>query len=145
MKKFKKMKWLAWQGSVLVRIIRKYITNSLDLPLQEIRFIYQYLHILGWTNKTCRGGDNIFKNNETHLISLLGDTQENCKALCDALSECNLVEFHSGSYRKFYKCIPKSNFNGKCNMYSPSRSSIFSQQFYVKPNTGKFDITVNLS
>ena len=139
-------KRVSWYDSLenTLQSLKKFKISYATISTRE-NFISQCEHILGWTNKTCRGGDNIFKNSETHLISLLGDTQENCKALCDALPECNLVQFHSGSYRKFYKCIPKSNFDGKCNMYSSSRSSILSQQFYVKPNTGKFDIIVNLS
>ena len=61
----------------------------------------------------------------------MGDTKEKCQALCDALPECNLAEFKPGRYRKFYKCIPKSNFNGYCQMHSTSL------QYYIKSNSGK--------
>ena len=86
------------------------------------------LIILGWTNRTCPGGVDIFRKNETYLISLMGDTKEKCQALCDALPECSLAKFHSEGYRDIYKCIPKANFEGGCrDRYYYRRT-----KFYVK-------------
>ena len=86
--------------------------------------------MLGWTDKTCSGGVDIFRKNESYLISLIGDTKENCQALCDALPECSLAKFHSGSRRKIYKCIPKAKFEGACK--DNSFRYLYSPNFYVK-------------
>jgi len=95
----------------------------------------------GWKyNKICQG-DDIFRKDETFLISLLGDTKEKCEALCNAIPECNLAKFYSASYlRDIYKCIPKTGFKGHCEdrYKTPSYSSNYtsSLMFYVKDFTG---------
>ena len=95
----------------------------------------------GWTDKTCHGGDNIFQKNEAYLISLSGDTKEKCQALCDALPECSLAQFHSASYRKFYKCIPKANFTNQCT----SNSYIPPTKYYVKEDKGRILIHIRIT
>ena len=97
---------------------------------------------LGWKyNKICQG-DDIFRKDETFLISLLGDTKEKCEALCNALPECNLAKFQSASYlRDIYKCIPRTGFKGNCkDRYKRSSySSNYTHplMYYLKDFTGR--------
>ena len=97
--------------------------------------ILNYKHSkLGWRYRQCRSGVDIFRSNESYLISLV-DNEEECKAICEAMPECDLANFIVNTkFPEVNRCVPRKEFRGHCDR---TFSLLKLVKSYIKNKTGK--------